>query len=137
MPEETIGKMGVFNPDFFPELSPKTLGEKGGIFCPPKFRGEFWGTSGLHFFRRSKFLEESSGENPGCKPPIFQVVTFGLGGLGGLLPIDFGYFGPEGTLKIRKGMFWLGDWTVNAFFWGVFLGGWRVGVWGFPGLLWC
>ena len=27
------GKMGVFNPDFFPELSPKTLGKKRGIFC--------------------------------------------------------------------------------------------------------
>ena len=30
--KETIGKMGVFNPDFFPELSPKTLGKKRGIF---------------------------------------------------------------------------------------------------------
>ena len=32
-PKETIGKMGVFDPDFFPELSPKTLGKKRGIFC--------------------------------------------------------------------------------------------------------
>ena len=32
-PKETIGKMGVFNPDFFPELSPKTLGKKKGNFC--------------------------------------------------------------------------------------------------------
>ena len=38
-----IGKMGVFNQDFTPELSPKTLGKKGNFCFFPNFVVERFG----------------------------------------------------------------------------------------------
>ena len=42
-------------------------------------------------------------------PPNFPMVTFGLGGLGGrLLPMDFGNFGPKGTVGKSPNFWWPG-----------------------------